>query len=393
MKNSKPALYLFSPYCLLRPTTNRIFDVRLVDAFAGVALESEIIYPYTFMKDNISSKQIESYYGVKHHVKSRLQYTPLREHSGKSWRTFVLMISFFFSSLRIFVNELFKNRKVYILSRDVKILIPPLLLKGLLRGFFKVKIVYLAPEVKSGKIFEWVIRRCDGIIAGTTLTKERIQKVVPLPEEKFALSLAPVPIYEKDCSKSEARKKIQYHKTNPLIVYTGKLGLDIHEVKYILQTAKLLPDYQFLFTGGRPSAVDAVKNYCIEEKIDNVILTGFFTDSTRIRSYQLAADVLVSYYTSKDHMVEYNYPQKINEYLSTKNPVVTPDFPATKDVLNNSNVLFVAPDQPEALAKGIKKLIEDPALSNRLAQQAFKDIQPLSFPSRAAVWLRFLEGV
>ena len=92
-------------------------------------------------------------------------------------------------------------------------------------------------------------------------------------------------------------------------------------------------------------------------------------------------------------MVEYNYPQKINEYLSTKNPVVTPDFPATKDVLNNSNVLFVAPDQPEALAKGIKKLIEDPALSNRLAQQAFKDIQPLSFPSRAAVWLRFLEGV
>jgi glycosyltransferase involved in cell wall biosynthesis len=212
-----------------------------------------------------------------------------------------------------------------------------------------------------------------------------------LPEEKFSLSLAPVPEYTNDVTKEQARKNIQYNLPDPLIVYTGKLGMDVQEVKYILQAAKILPQYWFLFTGGRASAVSDVKAYCQGEGINNVILTGFLTDSTKIRDYQLAADVLVSYYTSKDHLVEFNYPQKVNEYLSTGNPVITPDHPATRDVLNDSNVFFVQPDSPPALAKGIKQLIEDPVLSSRLASNAKEAIKPLSFPQRAKVWVEFLE--
>lgn len=391
MSSESPALYLFSPYCLLRPTTNRIFDVRLADSFAGQGMHSEVIYPFVYMKDNILRTQINKFYGVKTDVHAVMQYTPLREHSGTFWRTLVLLTSFTVASFRIVFREMFRSRKAFILSRDVKILLPALVLKRLLPFIFKAKVVYMAPEVKNGKIFKFVIRNADGIIAGTSLSRDRIRSIVPVPECKFVLSLAPVPEYTNDVTKPESRRQISYSDTRPLIVYTGKLGLDVEEVKYILQAAARLPSYNFLFTGGRMSTVEEVRNYCKSIGAENVILTGFLPDSTAIRNYQLAADVLVSYYTSKDHMVEYNYPQKVNEYLSTGNPVITPDFPATRDVLNSSNVLFVKPDDPMALAEGIKKLIEDPVLSARLASAARETIKPLSFPARAKVWRAFLE--
>ena len=121
------------------------------------------------------------------------------------------------------------------------------------------------------------------------------------------------------------------------------------------------------------------------------IFTGFFNDSTYVRYYQLAADVLVSYYTSKDHLVEFNYPQKVNEYMTTGNVVVTPDFPATRDVLNERNVIFVKPDDPQALADGLRRAVEDPEHSRRLAIQAKEDLKALTFERRTAEFLSFAE--
>ena len=127
-----------------------------------------------------------------------------------------------------------------------------------------------------------------------------------------------------------------------------------------------------------------------EKGVNNVIFTGFFDDSTFVRNFQIASDVLVSYYTSKDHMIEFNYPQKVNEYLSTGNPVVTPDFPATRDVLNESNVIFVAPDQPAALAKGIRKAVEEKEYAKKIANQAMEDVKHLTFESRTRELLDFV---
>lgn len=89
-------------------------------------------------------------------------------------------------------------------------------------------------------------------------------------------------------------------------------------------------------------------------------------------------------------MVEFNYPQKINEYLSTGNPVVTPDFAATRDVINDRNVIFVEPDDSKALLNGIRKAIEQPEWAAGIAAQAKKDVAPLSFDERTGAWLRFV---
>lgn len=322
-----------------------------------------------------------------------MQYTWLRENSTSLYRFIVMISAFTFSSVRIAFERLFSSNEAIILSRDAKSLIPAIIIRKLTGRLLKTKIIFVAAEVKDKPIYKWVVKNSDGVFAGVTTTREAIMKLVPIPKEKFILSLAPVPVYSNDCTKEEARNKISYSEAAPLIVYTGKLGLDVLELQYILKAARLLPQYKFLFTGGRESAVQRVKEYCSELGITNAIFTGFFNDSTVVRNYQLAGDVLVSYYTTNDHLVEFNYPQKINEYMSTGNPIITPDFPATQDVLNNKNVFFVAPDNENALAEGIKFLIENPANGAALAAQAKIDIKSLTFDSKTKELLTWARGL
>lgn len=367
--------------------------MRLCDAFAGLGADVTIVYPYTYMADNIRKDQIPASYGLKNPMNTRMLWTPLHENAGRLSRFIFMNLAFGRIVLFIFFRNLFKGEDALILSRDTRALTPAILWKKITGRLFRAKIVFMAAEVKDNPRYRFVLKNASGIIAGVSTTRDAIRKMANLPDERFTLSLAPVPEFEDTVSREEARRAIEYHEEKPLVVYTGKLGLEIHEVRYILEAASLLPDYTFLFTGGRPTVVKQVKEYCETRGIKNVLLTGFFNDSTRIRMYQLAADVLVSYYTAKDHMVEFNYPQKINEYLSTGNPVVTPDFPATRDVLNDNNVIFVPPDDPAGLAEGIRRAAEDKNLAERVSRQAKKDIRNLTFGSRAKVWMEFLKQV
>jgi glycosyltransferase involved in cell wall biosynthesis len=349
-----------------------------------------VIYPYAYMRDNIRRSFIPTAYGIKHNVRTRILLTPLREHSFKLERFMVLLLAFSVTSLRIFLESMVLRRDTLILSRDAKILLPAIALRKLFGRLCRVKVIYIASEVKKDRpIFRWVVRHSNGVMAGVSAARDAIRAMMDVPEERFILSLAPVPDDLFDCSKSEARQKIGYSASSPLIVYTGKLGPEVKELHYILEAARQLPAYTFLFTGGRASSVAAVKSICESKGVTNVIFTGFLQDSTFIRYYQLAADVLVSYYTATDHMVEFNYPQKVNEYLTTGNPVVTPDFPATRDVLNEKNVIFVLPDLPEDLARGIRLALEDHALTKRITGQALRDIKELTFRRRTEELLQF----
>ena len=188
-----------------------------------------------------------------------MQFTWLLENSPSWYRFIMMMTAFTLSSIRIAFERLFASNEAVIMSRDAKSLIPAILIRKLTGKFLKTKIIFVAAEVKDKPIYKWVVRNSDGVFAGVTTTRDAIMKLVPISKEKFILSLAPVPVYANDCSKEQSRKNIGYNDSAPLIVYTGKLGLDVLELKYILKAAKLLPQYKFLFTGGRESAVQKVK--------------------------------------------------------------------------------------------------------------------------------------
>ena len=179
-----------------------------------------------------------------------------------------------------------------------------------------------------------------------------------------------------------ARRELELPAAADLVVYTGKLGFGLAEIDHILAAAKHLPRVTFILTGGKPSVARHLRSRCADAGMSNVVFTGFMHDPRRVRLYQRAADVLVSYYTTQDHVVEHNLPQKVLEYMASGAVIVSPAYPATADVLTPENSLIVPPEDPDALAEGIATALRGRQRSEQLAAQALRDARRFTIEAR-----------
>jgi glycosyltransferase involved in cell wall biosynthesis len=386
-------IYL-TQYNILRPTTNRIFDMRLCDGFVSNGWSALKVAPFMRLKENIRRDEIRASYGLKNYFPVRIFWTPLHEDQHGLVNVLVLVSFYFFVSIGLILSNIGKLKKIFFVSRDPKILIPLVALRMIFtKKILPYKLVHVMPEVKKGKISHWVYRHMDGFLASNSVIRDECNRRFGIPSKKFELLIAPVPEFKDDISKEQARRNIGYDSSKPLIVYTGKLGVGLAEIEYYLQAAAALPEYQFLIGGGRKAAVDAFKAECNKRNIDNILFPGFHNDSTFVRNYQLAADVLLSYYTSKDHNVGNSFPQKLTEYMTTGNPVVTPDYPATQDLITSENAFFVQPENTASLIAGIREAVENKALSSTRAGNAKEAVKTLTFENRCKLFIELMKKI
>ena len=84
-------------------------------------------------------------------------------------------------------------------------------------------------------------------------------------------------------------------------------------------------------------------------------------------------------------------PLKLFEYMASKRPIVASDLPSIKETLRNEkNAILVKPDNPQALAEGIKRVLIDKELADRISEQAFKDAQEYSWEKRSGRIFKFM---
>jgi len=78
-------------------------------------------------------------------------------------------------------------------------------------------------------------------------------------------------------------------------------------------------------------------------------------------------------------------PLKLFDYLAAGIPIVAVDFPTIREVLRDGeNALLVPPERPDLFAAAVRRLLDDPALAARLAQQARRDAEDHTWERRAA---------
>lgn len=381
----------FSQFDLLRPTTNRISDIRFCEGFAENGCDVEIVVPYVYRKHNIKASEVEASYGLEHPVKVTILPTPFWEDMNK-WLNVPTLLAY---QTLAYLRRLLRHRRdgedVVVISRDVYSLMPVLWMRRLTgKG---PCVIYWAHEVKpDNERYQWTYGHVDGVIGTNSAIADDLHTLCGIPRERLAITLNPISTRQVKLptDKETARQHLNLN-GKPLAVYTGKVGAGMHEINYILEAAALLPGYTFLFTGGKPEAVRHYEDYCAERGVKNAVFTGFLDKYTDVFLYQLAADALISYYTTKDHLVDYNYPQKITEYMLAGNPIVTPDYRATRDILHERNAMFVAPEDAENLAQGIRNVIEDRALGARLGQCARTDAIHITFKARTRMLMNFFQ--
>ena len=105
-----------------------------------------------------------------------------------------------------------------------------------------------------------------------------------------------------------------------------------------------------------------------------------------------AADVLVLPNSAKKDISKfYTSPMKLFEYMASKRPIVASNLPSLREILNKENaILLVEPDNPEALAQGIKQAMEDRNLVQTITQNAYDDVQNYTWEKRAEKILKFI---
>jgi glycosyltransferase involved in cell wall biosynthesis len=78
--------------------------------------------------------------------------------------------------------------------------------------------------------------------------------------------------------------------------------------------------------------------------------------------------------------------------MASSVPIVVSDLPSIREILNENNAVFVEPNNPESLANGIKKVLQNNDLADRISKQALQDVQNYTWQKRAEKILEFIKN-
>jgi glycosyltransferase involved in cell wall biosynthesis len=171
----------------------------------------------------------------------------------------------------------------------------------------------------------------------------------------------------------------------PVAAYAGHLypwkGVDL-----FIEALRDLRGVQGLIIGGHPLEPDLARVQALAAQLGVAGRTTFtgLVPPADVGRLLHDARVLVLPNPASTTSAAYTSPLKLFEYMAAGRAIVASDLPAIREVLRDEgNALLVEPGNPHALAMAIGRLIEDPALAERLARRAFDDVAAFTWDRRA----------
>jgi len=182
-------------------------------------------------------------------------------------------------------------------------------------------------------------------------------------------------------SPAEARAALGSSREGALAVYCGHF-YEHKGVACLIEAARRLPKVRFELVGGWPADIARLRESAHD--CETLRFAGFVPNE-RVPLRLAAADVLVLPNSARFPQARTTSPLKLFEYMAARRPIVATRIPALAGLLRHGeNAWLVAPDSAEALADGIERVLAEPELAQRLAEQAWRDVQHYTWERRAA---------
>ena len=176
--------------------------------------------------------------------------------------------------------------------------------------------------------------------------------------------------------KNKAREKLGLELGKNICVYTGTVS-KLKGLDNVFATAKVL----FLIVGQvSPEFTDV-------NLPPNVRLLGK-KEQRELPLIIQAADVLLLPHPKGEYSQS---PMKLFEYMASGRPIVASNLPSISEILDNKNSVLVEAGDKEALAFGIKKVLENKDFSNAIAKKAYEDVKNHTWESRGTVISEFIK--
>ena len=186
-------------------------------------------------------------------------------------------------------------------------------------------------------------------------------------------------------SKELARRRLGLALDEKVALYVGRLDAWKGVDTLYSSAESLAPLIRVVVMGEGEESTESLR-----KKHSNVIFLGFHP-YRELADNQSAADVLVLPNSGKsDISAKYTSPLKLFAYMAGGKPIVASDLPSLCEVLSEKNAFLVAPDDPVALAEGIRYVLSHPEEAEKRAAQAREDVKKYTWESRAKSILTFI---
>ena len=182
------------------------------------------------------------------------------------------------------------------------------------------------------------------------------------------------------------RKFETLHPIPPLcVVYAGHLypwkGVDV-----LLQALVKLEGVNATIIGGDAAEPDFQRLQDTSRSIglgSRVEFVGM-VEPSRVSGLLAKGDVLVLPNVGAEPTVNHTSPLKLFEYMAAGKPIVASNLPSIREVLRDGeNAVLVEPGNPTALTSGLRRVLEDRKLAERIASRAFDEVTEYSWDCRA----------
>lgn len=215
-------------------------------------------------------------------------------------------------------------------------------------------------------LIRWIARRSAALTAISEDTKRRARELHSIKKEITVTHLGFTPASTAIAS----RQELGLSEDTPILVSVGRLiprkGYDVL-LKAVSQLKAL--DYKLVIIGDGPLKED-LKRQIDELGLSNKVeLTGFVSEEKKYQLLQ-AADIYVSAALHEGFGIVFL------EAMSVGLPIVAPNDGGQCDFLQEGrNALLVAPQDPNALAAAIERLLSDSQLRLHMSQSNKQDAQ------------------
>lgn len=372
--------------------------LKMCEAFVKSGVGVELVVPFRVQANEQmrAIKDIWQYYGIEE--KFRITTLPSLDliFAGSYLPSWIEYLFFYLQASTFYVFAILYSllrKEEIIYSRDPRFLF----VLGLIKPTWRPRVYYEAhtfPGSRVGKwLRSWVGRRIGGLIVTTNKLKELYMglgvlkdKILVAPDgvdlTKFAISM----------TRDQARREVGLPLDKKIIGYVGRFhtmemrkGLDTMIKALRILKEEGFGDVMLCFVGGplemAPSYLDLARKEGIEEK---ELRFANHVPPERIPLYLRSFDICTMPFPWTEHFAYYASPLKLFEYMASKTPIVATDLPSTREILRDGeNAILVEPDDPRALAEGIKRVLSDAELTARIGRQAREDVVQYTWEKRA----------
>ncbi len=222
-------------------------------------------------------------------------------------------------------------------------------------------------------VLKKALKFSDRIIAVTPGIKANLEKIYNIPGEKIVVvsNGANTSLF-KPLEQETCRKELGLDLEIPYICFVGNLA-PWQGVEYLVMSAPSIlsrfPECRFLIVGDGAMKDDLLK-LCSKLGVeDRFIFTGVIAYD-RVPLYINASDTCTAPFIFARNAKIGLSPLKLYEYMACGKPVVASNISGVSDVLEASGGgIPVPPENPEALAESILKLLENPGLRTKLGSK------------------------